>query len=270
MSLRYRSTHSRKMAHNVNMLSPIRPDLRVDVAGTGFTVLDRLYADGNLTDESLGGSCGNVLVSLAMLRRQVAPVLALGADVEGERLLCEFVQAGAQVHYIRLHSDLRSPVLAQELHTASGIHGFSFVCPETSVDFPRYQPISEAEVTFAMPMLSQCSVFYADRLSDSIVEAMRAAWEAGATIFFEPSDVDREDLFDEAIGMATILKYSVDRLGERLADVHRYGVRIVTHGPLAWRSRMPTETSGVKRWPRPSSWTPAAPATWSASASSTG
>lgn len=212
------------------MLSPIRPDLRVDVAGTGFTVLDRLYADGSLTDESLGGSCGNVLVSLAMLRRQVAPVLALGADVEGERLLCEFAQAGAQVHYIHLHSDLRSPVLAQELHTASGIHDFSFVCPETSVDFPRYQPISEAEVTFAMPMLSQCSVFYADRLSDSIVEAMRAAWEAGATIFFEPSDVDREDLFDEAIGMATILKYSVDRLGERLADVHRHGVRIVTHG----------------------------------------
>ncbi len=212
------------------MRASLPPDRSFDVAGTGFTVLDRLYADGSLTDESLGGSCGNVLVSLAMLNRQVAPVLALGEDDEGERLICEFLQAGAEVRYIRLHANTRSPVLAQQLDTTSGHHNFSFVCPETRVDLPRYQPIGDAELASASSMLTRCSVFYTDRLSESIVQAMRTAWEGGATVFFEPSDVSDQRLFNEAIGMASILKYSVDRLGEELADLRHRCVRIVTHG----------------------------------------
>ncbi|MFI0849019.1 PfkB family carbohydrate kinase [Mesorhizobium sp. IMUNJ 23232] len=203
---------------------------RVDVAGTGFAVLDRVYADGDLADETLGGSCGNVLVSLAMLHRHVAPVLALGDDDTGHRLVDEFTQAGATTRYITRHADLRSPVLAQELDTASGRHDFSFVCPETREDLPRYQPISEKELEVALPMLTHCSVFYADRLSDNILEAMRAAEAAGAVIFFEPSAFEDSELFEEALRLATILKYSEDRLGKRLADILTDCVRIVTYG----------------------------------------
>ena len=205
-------------------------DSRIDVAGTGFAVLDRIYADGDLTDEALGGSCGNVLVSLAMLRRNVAPVLALGDDNEGERLVQEFSRAGAVTHYICRRTDLRSPVLAQELDTASGQHAFSFVCPETNVDLPRYEPIGETELISALPALRRCSVFYADRLSESILKAMRAARSAGALIFFEPSDIGEDELFDEALRLVSILKYSDDRLGNRLADLQPQCVRIVTHG----------------------------------------
>ena len=67
------------------------------VVGTGFTVLDRLYVDGMFATEELGGSCGNVLVSLAMLRHQVAPLIALGQDDTGERLVKEFARAGADI-----------------------------------------------------------------------------------------------------------------------------------------------------------------------------
>jgi len=203
---------------------------RVDVAGTGFTVLDRVYADGDLADEALGGSCGNVLVSLAMLHRRVAPVLALGDDDAGERLVHEFAQAGATINYVTRRPDLRSPVLAQELDTASGQHEFSFVCPETREDLPRFQPIGEAELACALPMLTHCSVFYADRLSDNILKAMRTARSAGAIIFFEPSDIEEGMLFQEALQLATILKYSEDRLGERLADRLTNCLRIVTYG----------------------------------------
>jgi len=203
---------------------------RIDVAGTGFTVLDRVYADGDLSDEALGGSCGNILVSLAMLHRRVAPVLALGDDDAGERLVREFAQAGATVRYITRRADIRSPVLAQELDTASGQHEFSFVCPETREELPRFQPIGKAELASALPILMHCNVFYADRLSDNIVEAMRTARSAGAIIFFEPSDIEEGKLFEEALQLATILKYSEDRLGERLADRLTNCLRIVTHG----------------------------------------
>lgn len=217
--------------------SSFRYDHRVDVAGTGFTVLDRLYADGNLADEALGGSCGNVLVSLAMLQRLVAPVLALGDDDAGVRLIDEFLQAGATTEYITRRPGLRSPVLAQELNTAMGQHQFSFVCPETREELPRYQPIGETELSSASLMLTRCTVFYADRLSDSILKAMRTASAAGAVIFFEPSDIEEGELFEVALRLSTIVKYSEDRLGERLADRLTDCVSIVTYGAAGLQVR---------------------------------
>lgn len=203
---------------------------RFDVAGTGLTVLDRIYTDGDLADEALGGSCGNVLLSLAMLHRNVVPVITLGDDDEGRRLVAEFVAAGAVVDHIHRKAGTRSPVIAQELDTASGEHGFSFTCPDTDEALPQYEPIGEGEVAAALHVLTQCSVFYADRLSRSILDAMKAARLSGAIVFFEPSDVDQDELFDEALGLVSILKYSMDRLGERLAQLDNGCIRVVTHG----------------------------------------
>lgn len=205
-------------------------DNRVEVAGTGFTVLDRVYADGDFAGEALGGSCGNVLLSLAMLHRQVAPVLLLGDDDAGGRLVEEFMKAGAITDFINRRADLRSPVLAQTLNTGLGQHDFSFVCPETSEEFPRYEPIGDEEVSSAQSMLSHCDVFYADRLSESILMAMRTAGAAGAVVFFEPSDIEHDEMFDEALRIATILKFSEDRLGGLLADRLSDCIKIVTHG----------------------------------------
>ena len=207
-----------------------KSSINVDVVGTGFTVLDRIYADGTLADQGLGGSCGNVLVSLAMLHRYVAPVLALGDDDIGERLVNEFAEAGALTKYITRRNGLRSPIVTQQLDTDQGTHNFSLVCPETNRRLPRYKSISREDLNPALPVLTHCSVFYADRISTGIVEAMRTAKAAGAIVFFEPSVFDEGSLFDEAIGLANILKYSEDRLGKCLADLRTNLIRIVTHG----------------------------------------
>lgn len=203
---------------------------RADVVGTGFTVLDRLYQDGQFAEESLGGSCGNVLVSLAMLHRAVAPVLRLGLDLAGERLMMEFCDAGAIVEHIHRRPELRSPILAEKLDTTSGIHRFSFTCPETDMDLPRYESIGEPELTEALPLLQACSVFYADRLSNHILKAMHAAQAGGAIIFFEPSEIGDSDLFEQALALSTILKYSSDRLDDDLNGMVVDCIKIVTHG----------------------------------------
>ncbi|MGB7244296.1 MAG: hypothetical protein WBC93_19705, partial [Sulfitobacter sp.] len=163
--------------------------IRLDVAGTGFTVLDRIYQDGELSDEALGGSCANVLVSLAMLDRHVAPVLRLGDDDEGERLVDEFTNAGAIVDFIHRLNGLRSPIIAEQIDTKSSEHVFSFRCPETDVDWPRYEPIGASELRKAHRALADCAVFYTDRLSPSILDAMRLAKRSGATVVFEPSAI---------------------------------------------------------------------------------
>lgn len=202
-----------------------------DVVGTGFTVLDRIYADGDFAAEELGGSCGNVLVSLAMLHRQVAPLIALGMDDIGNRLVEEFERAGADIRFIHRHWNIRSPVIAQELDTASGRHSYSFTCKETSREFPRYQPIDEEDVASAVCALTACSVFYADRLSTSILSAMEKARLAGALVYFEPSDV-HEEFFEQALEMASIVKYSSERLGLEIDYMvaQSPALAIMTHG----------------------------------------
>src|SRR3546814_19858760 len=107
-----------------------------------------------------------------MLRRQVAPLLALGMDDIGTRLVEEFRRAGADTRFIRRRWDILSPIIAQELDTASGQHSFSFTCLETNAEFTRYQPIADLEVASAASALAPCPVFYAARLSTAMLRAM--------------------------------------------------------------------------------------------------
>src|SRR3546814_8163612 len=106
---------------------------------------------------SLGGSCGNVLVSLALLRRQVAPVLSLGSDEVVEQLVDAFRIAGADTRFIWRSEGRRSPVLLQELDTMSGRHSFSFRCRDTLEEFPRYEPIEREQLRSAAALVDRKS-----------------------------------------------------------------------------------------------------------------
>lgn len=205
----------------------------VDVVGTGFTVLDRVYIDDSrLASEALGGTCGNVLLSLAMLQRCVAPVLNLGMDEVGGRLVGEFSGAGAETRFIRRRQGRLSPIIAQHLDTTQGRHFFAFTCPETDRALPRYESIEQEDVEHALPILTDCTIFYTDRLSEAIVAAMEAAANAGAIVYFEPSVIKRHDLFDRAVSVSSVLKFSSERLGSLAdsCDLPREAISIVTHG----------------------------------------
>jgi len=218
----------------------------VDVAGTGFTVLDRLYTHEGKMGEALGGSCGNVLVSLAMLSRSVAPVLALGCDEVGDQLVETFEAAGADTRYIARRQEIASPILAQQLDMMSGQHWFSFICPETARNLPRYTSIDIQDVEHAADVLNGCSVFYTDRLSDAIVDAMETAANSGAIVYFEPSAVDDDALLSRALRYTRILKYSSDRVENLVGAVEMRSdaVLIVTHGADGLELRQ----SGMSAW----------------------
>ena len=206
---------------------------RLDVAGTGLTVLDRVYADGVLSDEALGGSCANVLVSLAMLGHCVAPVLRLGADDTGARLVNEFTQAGAVIDFISQLEHLKSPIIAEEIDTITSTHEFNFCCPVTNQNLPRYEPISDIELTNAMRVVSDCAVFYTDRLTPEILTAMQLAEKSGAHVVFEPSTVNDPEIFAEALHVTSVLKTSADRLWKEIDALSGdivVPVQIVTHG----------------------------------------
>ncbi|MBY3224367.1 PfkB family carbohydrate kinase [Rhizobium laguerreae] len=205
---------------------------KTDIVGTGFVVLDRVYENNEKAFEALGGSCANVLWSLAMLDRQVAPILRLGADDVGEHLVSKFRDAGADTRFIARQASLASPILVQFTDTQLGTHSFSFTCPDTNTEFPRYQPIGSQEVEAAAAVIEHCAVFYADRLNEAIVSAMETVSRQNGIVFFEPSAISDRDLFNRAIDCATIVKFSSDRLGREIlpALAGRSSIAIVTHG----------------------------------------
>jgi fructokinase len=144
----------------------------------------------------------------------------------------EFTRAGADTRYISRRHGMLSPVLAQWLDPHAGQHSFSFICPETEQELPRYCSIDEFEVEGAKPALSACAVFYADRLNRSTFRAMETAAQSGSIVFFEPSAIEDDELFDRAIALSSILKYSSERLSDKLAGrkLKDGAIVVVTHG----------------------------------------
>jgi fructokinase len=227
------------MTDTVSLMDPSH----VDVAGTGFAVLDRVYAKHERLFEALGGSCGNVLVSLAMLQRSVFPLLALGDDAVGNSLVNEFVRAGADTRYISRRYGMSSPVLAQWLDPDVGQHSFSFIYPDTEKDVPQYCSVDELEVDGARPVLSACAVFYTDRLNSSTFRAMQTAAQSGSVVFFEPSAIEDEELFDRAIALSSIVKFSSERLSDRISGRKLRGgaIAVITHGGVGLEVRQDDE-----------------------------
>ncbi|HMQ95127.1 PfkB family carbohydrate kinase [Amaricoccus sp.] len=205
------------------------------VAGTGLAALDRIYGTGrDQAVEALGGSCANVLVSLAMLGHRAAPLLALGEDRPGDLLLDELGRAGCETRWVVRSQERHSPVIVEYLDLDRARHSFSFRCPETSADLPRWRSIDEDQVSSADGVLREASVFYADRLSPAIVTAMEAASEAGALVFFEPAMTGDEALLARALRTVSILKLSDETMSgippEAAAAVRSSMVVIRTHG----------------------------------------
>lgn len=209
------------------------------VVGTGLVALDRIHV-GTVEPifEELGGSCGNVLISLAMLGRSVAPLLRLGTDPVGARLACEFRLAGADTRLVARRREVRSPVIVELLDPTSSDHSFSFTCPQSSEIFGTFEPITWCELEPARAVVSTCTIFYADRLSETICDAMEEAADGGAIVFFEPSKIGEAALFDRALAAVHIIKYSVDRLAPEIATRLRpEAFSIVTAGQLGLELR---------------------------------
>lgn len=192
------------------------------VVGTGLVALDRIHIDEQAPlFEELGGSCGNVLISLAMLGRSVTPLLRLGTDPVGERLERDLRLAGADTTLVWLDEEIRTPVIVEMLDLASSDHSFSFVCPHSFERFGGFEPITPRELEPARLAVSSCAVFYADRVSAAICDAMEAAADGGAIVHFEPSSIFDSSLFRRALSAAHIFKYSADRLNPNVAKQMR-------------------------------------------------
>ena len=185
------------------------------IAGMGFATLDRIYTPTrNRPIEALGGSCANVLVSLAMLGHRVAPILNLGSDETGAFLLDEIQRAGCVTQFVFREPNEESPVIVEYLDIQLARHAFSSTCPETHRQLPSYRPIGESNAGRAKGAIRAASIFYVDRLSDTTLLAMEEASGAGALVLFEPNSLKDWSLFRKALPFIDILKASEETRAE--------------------------------------------------------
>lgn len=202
------------------------------IAGTGFATLDRIYTGSfEKPVEALGGSCANVLVSLAMLGHRVSPILTLGDDEVGMRLLNELRRAGCFTKYVFRDSHEESPVTIEHLDVRLARHSFSSVCPETRRSFASYRPLEEHRAREAKEAVRLAALFYVDRLSPTTLHAMEEASRSGAVVFFEPNAIKDLALFRRAVALVDILKISEEVVsGVDFASGEQPPYFIRTHG----------------------------------------
>jgi fructokinase len=203
-----------------------------DVVGTGLAVIDRIYTGAaSQPQESLGGSCANVLLALGSLRHSVAPILALGADREGDFLTSQFSAVGICTEFIRQHENRLTPIIAQHLVPDAAQHWFSFVCPTTGIPYPKFTPVDFTGITNSQRALTSCRVFYLDRLSPANVWAMECAFNNGAITILELPNWD-SPLLQRAMRVARIVKHSDDARGSDAIsqDVFPDVAIVRTHG----------------------------------------
>jgi fructokinase len=182
-------------------------------------VLDRvLHANGG-TAEFAGGTCGNVLTILAWLGWHAVPVASVGTDANGKRLLEDLRRWDVDVSLVDTGDRVITPVIVERItkgRDGEMRHSFSLRCPVCGAWFarPRVPDIATADrVVTAVP---SASVFFFDRVSRGTVALARHYRQAGALVAFEPTRAEHGRLFDDAVAQAHVLKYSQQRIGDRL------------------------------------------------------
>jgi fructokinase len=222
--------------------------------GTGLLALDVIVRKGaeHLTRERAGGTCGNVLTVLSYLGWSSLPVARIGADSAGDFILAEYARRGIKLDFVERDPEVGTPVFIHKItRTASGgaVHGFSGRCLKCGRHLPGYKAVLAERSTALAGLLPQPTVFFFDRVSRGAIILAKECRRRGAIIVFEPSSIRDPQLFEEAVCVSHILKYSGERLGDAgLGKLRGPLMTIETNGARGLRYRSKLEDAASKGW----------------------
>jgi sugar/nucleoside kinase (ribokinase family) len=219
--------------------TPQRPRL----VAAGFCALDIVFG---LDDPSpsfyAGGTCGNVVASLAFLGWQAIPVGRLAQDVAGKFVRQDLARWGVDTRLLGLSPYGATPIVLEKIYLSkSGLpkHRFLWNCLDCGSYFPPFKPVLQTQLDAIKTGLQHPEIFFADRVSRATVELARHFHTEGSLIYFEPSASGDPKLFREMLQLCDVLKYSAQRarsFSELLRD-HRAYLEIETLGEDGLRFR---------------------------------
>ncbi len=182
------------------------------VMGSGFIALDIVHGRDGMFPAT-GGSCGNVLMTLAWLGWTSTPVARLGMDTAGDFVVGDMKATGVNLQFVQQAQSVPTPIVIQRfVEDANGSrrHRFSLVCPECGAWLPRYRSVVLTHAHTVMEAAAP-KAFYFDRASPATVAMAEWAKTNGAVVLFEPSAIGEDALFERAVDACHILKFSHER-----------------------------------------------------------
>ena len=181
--------------------------------GTGLVALDVVYPkmDTDSPELYVGGSCGNVLTILAYLGWRSYPFARLKNDIFSEVLVKDLQRWQVKTDFISKSGSGSTPLIVEKIsqnRNDEPFHTFNMTCPRCGSILPRYKPVLTKEINLIMDLLPNPFVFYLDRVSRGNILLAQEFKNKGALIFFEPSSIKSDKMFNECIVLADIVKYS--------------------------------------------------------------
>lgn len=221
---------------------PQRLAHRPTVVGCGLVALDVLLGkDVAVHYAGIGGTVGNVMSIMAYLGWRSVPMVRLGIDPAGIRVLQEMLALGVDTTHITLDVHVKTPVVYQRNGELAGEHSFSFRCPHCG-QARRFSEhlLKGPEPDQEQPIAQRGDVYFFDRLTPASVELAEQAKANGALTVFEPSSAGEDSgLFHRALRASQVVKYSAERLMDSVLPALGAGfVEIQTLGAAGLRFRM--------------------------------
>lgn len=229
--------------------------------GTGLIALDVIVDTEQAGHPVLaaGGTCGNVLAALSFLGWASYPVARLNGDAASRLLQEDLARWNVLLDFATQLPSAATPIILQTIRRhASGAptHSFSLVCPACQSWFPRFLPVRKESASIVLEHIEDHSaeapqVFFFDRVSRGALTLAEKLAARGAVVMFEPSGRGKPSLFQEALDIAHIVKYSRQRMPTLAEEIVKSGVcrlEIETLGADGLRYRSPlTSWSWKKR-----------------------
>jgi fructokinase len=121
-----------------------------------------------------------------------------------------------RLDYVLQDAAVQTPVVIERIKKGKNghpQHRFSFTCPSCGAWLPSYRAMKLNTLKKPLEQV-RADGFFFDRVSPASIQAASKFASEGSIVFFEPSGVGDPRLFQKAIEVAHVIKYSHQRIRE--------------------------------------------------------
>lgn len=192
--------------------------------GSGLVALDVIYKqDDDQPNFLAGGSCGNVLTILSYMGWDSYPIVRLGKDVEGERIIEDMKKWKVKTKFIEKESGTDSPRIIERIFGGEKPKHRFYVKCEHNNWLPRRKAYLLKSLEHIQNKIPKSNVFYFDRATPSAYEIASHLKKQNTIIVFEPPKFLQDDkTFLKCLKIADIVKHCYDQA----SDTEKSGINI--------------------------------------------
>ncbi|WP_010681010.1 PfkB family carbohydrate kinase [Acetivibrio cellulolyticus] len=199
----------------------------ISVLGTGLVCLDIIKHNDRFSYLN-GGSCGNVISSLAFLGVSTTIVKAQYKDYINSFINHNFKRLGVNIVEFEINDKLSPRIIEDIIENGnSKYHQFYVKCPVCYKELPSAVIIDKSDdyISKLIGNIDQYNLFYTDRASKGIRSIRNLFKRKNKWVFYEPNSIRNKNAFFENSLQADIVKFSSEKVSFNIASELRLSAR---------------------------------------------